>query len=106
MSSRLFFLQEGGEGAVVVFIRQDELLLDEREICMGREEGIYLQVVLVRFDGACAINETAIWFEGQRSLMEDLRLDGGEFRKFLEVERPFGVWLAAEDACVGAWNIQ
>lgn len=104
--SRLFFPQEGGEGAVVVGVRQDELLLDKREIRMGLEEGFYLQVVLVRFDGTCAVNETAIWFEGQRSLMEDLRLDGGEFRKFLEVERPFGVRLAFQNACVGAWNIQ
>ena len=69
--SRLFFPQEGGEGAVVVFIRQDELLFDEREIRMGMEEFLYLQVVLLRLDGACAVDEAAIRFDGQRGLMED-----------------------------------
>jgi hypothetical protein len=103
---RLFFSQEGGEGAVVVFIRQDELLFDECEIRMGVEEFLYLQVVLLRLDGACAVYEAAIRFDGQRGLMEDFRLDDGEFRKLLEVERPFGVRFAAENACVGAGNVQ
>ena len=102
----MFFLQKGGEGAVVVGVWQDELLFDECEIRMGVEEFLYLQVVLLRFDGACAVDEAAVRFDGQRGLMEDFRLDDGEFRKLLEVERPFGVRFAAENACVGAWDVQ
>ena len=98
----MFFPQEGGEGAVVVGVWQDELLFDEREIRMGVEEFLYLQVVLLRFDGACAVDEAAVRFDGQRGLMEDFRLDDGERRRTPVLEQGTSRRTASNGAA--GWN--
>ena len=97
----------GGVGAVGAFA-EGEGLVGGTDF-HGRflaQEILDLLVVLGRLDGAGGVDDASAGSEAGEGVLEDAVLDAGEFFDLLGGESPSGIDAAAEDAGVGAGDVE
>lgn len=90
-------MEGGGEG---------EAAVEEGEIGVAGEEGLELEGVFLGFDGAGGVDESAAGGEEGGAGFEDLGLEVGGAAEAGRGPGPAGVGAAAEDAGVGAGNVE
>lgn len=90
-------MEGGGEG---------EAAVEEGEIGVAGEEGLELEGVFLGFDGAGGVDKSAAGGEEGGAGFEDLGLEVGGAAEAGRGPSPAGVGAAAEDAGVGAGNVE